>query len=80
MRVSQLKVAWILFGAMTALTFLGPPAIFLVFRGGGHQGWPPENPTEWAVLIGVASAGALVFVACLAVALALPKRPPGPKS
>lgn len=80
MRISIAKVAWILFAATTLLTFLGPLAIFLVFRGGVRRGWPPENPTEWGVLIGVVSVGALLFIACLGIALALPKRPTGPRA
>jgi hypothetical protein len=69
------RAAWVLFGLMTAITFLGPLIMYLVLRGGEHDGWPPEGPLEWGTAIGVIAVGSIVFLASLIVAFKLPKVP-----
>lgn len=50
MKTSLSRLAFILFGLMTIVTFGGPLAFGYVLRGGQSPGWPPDRPVEWIIL------------------------------
>jgi drug/metabolite transporter (DMT)-like permease len=65
----------LLLGLMTVASFAGPFLVALVFRGGEHQGWPPERPAEWWTLGGVSVVVVVLMAACLTVGLWSKSRP-----
>lgn len=67
------KAAYGLLGAMTAVTFAGPPALAWLLSGGEARGWPPDRTVEWVGVGVLLAVFAVVFGACLTVRLWLLK-------
>ena len=63
-RIERLPL--VLLGVMTILCFGGPFGVLMVLKGGAAEGWPPDRPVEWVVLLGtcglVAALMAVLFV------------------
>lgn len=72
MKLSIQRVAFVLLVLMTVVTVLGPLALYLAIAGGRHDGWPPDRPIEWIVLVIVVALGTLLFLSCLIVATRIP--------
>jgi hypothetical protein len=62
------RLAWVLLGLTTLMTFAGPILIWLAFRRGEHPAWPPESQEEWFVLLLVVVGFGALLVACVGVA------------
>ena len=60
---------FILLGAMTATTVIGPFVIGFVLRGGASPNWPPDRAIEWATVLGISGAVLVFMGACLSLAL-----------
>jgi hypothetical protein len=61
------RLPYVLLGAMTLVSFIGPFVILATMWGGRSSKWPPDRPVEWvtiAVVIGLVIA---LFVACLSI-------------
>ena len=61
------RLPYVLLGAMTLVSFIGPFVILATIRGGRSSKWPPDRPVEWvaiAVVIGLVIA---LFLACLSI-------------
>lgn len=68
------RLPWILFALLSVVTFVGPFAIWLAIRGGDHDGWPPDRPIEWWMLLGIISLFAILMVASIGTAAASLRR------
>ena len=57
-----LRIAYVLLGLMTALSFGGPWLIGATLKGGARPGWPPDRPVEWVAFAGVTALVVAVLI------------------
>jgi hypothetical protein len=57
----------VVLGALTIVTFVGPPSLLIV-RGGPSAYWPPDRAVEWFVVATVPLLAIVLMTACLTVA------------
>lgn len=68
------RLPWILFALLSVVTFAGPFVIWLAIRGGDHDGWPPDRPIEWWMLLGIIGLFAALMIASIGTAAASLRR------
>ena len=56
---------YVLLGAMTFVSFVGPFVLLGALQGGSSGKWPPDRPVEWAVVIVVFGLVIGLHVACV---------------
>jgi hypothetical protein len=74
------RLPYVLLGAMTIVSFVGPFVLFGTVMGGPSDKWPPDRPIEWVVVIAVFGLASVLFLACVSLAwwfprIALAKKP-----
>ena len=70
------RLPYVLLGAMTLVSFVGPFVILGALWGGASSKWPPDRPVEWVAVIGVFGMAIALFLAC--VSMGWWYRPPAP--
>ena len=68
------NLPWILLGLMTVFSMAGPFVIFLIFKGGDHEGWPPDRPIEWWALGLITGLVVVLLSACVTVGIWSPRK------
>jgi hypothetical protein len=63
-----LRVALLLLGLLTLVTFIGPFVAFFILRGGESPEWPPDRPVEWWAVGLTSVLGLALTMACIATA------------
>jgi hypothetical protein len=61
------RLPYVLLGAMTLVSFVGPFVVLGALQGGSSGKWPPDRPVEWAVVIVVFGLVIGLFVACVSL-------------
>jgi hypothetical protein len=61
------RLPYVLLGAMTFVSFVGPFVLLVALRGGASAKWPPDRPLEWAVVITVFGLVIGLFLACVSI-------------
>jgi Na+-driven multidrug efflux pump len=61
------RLPYVLLGAMTVVSFVGPFVLLGALYGGKSSKWPPDRPIEWVVAIVVFGLAITLFVACVSL-------------
>jgi hypothetical protein len=61
------RLPYVLLGAMTFVSFVGPFVLLVALRGGASAKWPPDRPLEWVVVIAVFGLVIGLFLACVSI-------------
>jgi hypothetical protein len=61
------RLPYVLLGAMTLVSFVGPFVILGTIWGGSSAKWPPDRPVEWVAIALVFGLVIALFLACLSV-------------
>jgi hypothetical protein len=61
------RLPYVLLGAMTLVSFVGPFVILVTIWGGRSAKWPPDRPIEWVAIAVVFGVVIALFVACLSL-------------
>jgi hypothetical protein len=72
------RLLYVLFGAMSLVSFGGPFLIAAVVHGGKSAVWPPDRAIEWFTVILICSLVIIFFLACLTIGW-LASQPPRSK-
>jgi hypothetical protein len=61
------RLPYVLLGAMTLVSFVGPFVILGTIWGGRSAKWPPDRAVEWVAIALVFGLVIALFLACLSV-------------
>jgi hypothetical protein len=61
------RLPYVLLGAMTLVSFVGPFVVLGAIWGGRSAKWPPDRPVEWLAIALVFGLVIALFVACLSI-------------
>jgi hypothetical protein len=61
------RLPYVLLGAMTLVSFVGPFVVVVALSGGASAKWPPDRPVEWIVVSLVFGLVIALFFACISI-------------